>query len=59
MTDNEIRDAIVDYFQTKLNNFGGDELLEGPLDGDEDAYNRACELLFNAKLRIDWRDDDC
>lgn len=53
MTDEEIRDAILDYFQTVFRNFGGDSLDE-TLEGTEDDYDRACELMTGATLNIEW-----
>jgi hypothetical protein len=55
MTDDEIRDAIARYLHVEFANFGGDELLEGPLNCDERAYDRACELLEGARIKIEWR----
>jgi len=55
MTDEEIRDAILDYFRVVFLNFGGDyldETLEGT--EDEDDYDRACELMTGATLNIEW-----
>lgn len=56
MTDDEIRDAIARYLHVEFANFGGDELLEGPLNCDERAYDRACELLEGARIKIEWRE---
>lgn len=54
MTDDEIRQAITRYFETEFQNFNGDNLLEGPCNCDEDAYDRACELLTGAQIVIVW-----
>lgn len=54
MTDDEIRMAILEYFRTDFQNFGGDNLLEGPCNCDEDVYDRAIELLDGAQLHIAW-----
>ncbi len=57
MTDDEIKAAILEHFRVEFQNFNGDNLLEGPCNSDEDAYNRAVELLPGARLMIVWPGD--
>lgn len=45
LTKPEILQKIEAYLQTKLNNMSGDELLEGPFEGDQEAYDHATEVI--------------
>ncbi len=56
MSDDEIRDAIAQYFSIKLRNFRNEELYEGPCDFNEDVYDRACKLLEGATIEMRWKD---
>lgn len=57
VTDDEIKAAILSYFAAEFQNFGGDPLFQGPCDGDEEACNRAIELLDGATISITWPSD--
>lgn len=53
MTDEEIKAAILERFRIEFLNFGGDHLDE-TLEGTEDDYDRACELMTGSTLSIEW-----
>lgn len=57
MTDEQIKFAIQRQFDNMFKNFGGDELLEGALDGEETFYDRACKLLEGATIKVIFKED--
>lgn len=58
LTDDEIRQAILEHFQCKLLNFNEDNLFEGPCNCNEQDYYRAIELLIGAELYIKWSNNE-
>jgi hypothetical protein len=58
VTDEEIRKAIEGSFQTQFMNYGGDSLMEGPCNNNEELYDRAEELLDKMQLTVSWIDNE-
>lgn len=59
LSDAEIREAVRDHFEVRFMNFSGDSLMESletdkGVQGSEADYDRACELMERAALRIQW-----